>query len=322
MRCLAVRTSCQERQSANVLRARYGYAASPGDARGDPPTRCHGQFSLMVTTTLSSDGPLPPSPSPDETPFERIEGDAASGLLFLCDHAANALPARYGSLGLPEEELRRHIGYDIGARGLTLLLARAFAAPAVLTTYSRLLIDPNRGEDDPTLVMRLSDGAVVPGNARHDAAERATRLDAFHRPYHQAVAAQIDAAIAAGHPPVIVSIHSFTAVWRGVPRPWQVGILWDRDLRLAGPLMETLARDPSLTIGDNEPYDGALKNDCMYRHGTVRGLAHALIEVRQDLIGDDAGIRDWAGRLEAALRQVLATAPGLHDIRPHGSRCD
>lgn len=188
----------------------------------------------MVTTAGLSHGSLPPSPSPDETPFERIDGDVGSGLLFLCDHASNALPARYGTLGLPEEQLRRHIGYDIGARGLTLRLARAFGAPAVLTTYSRLLIDPNRGEDDPTLVMRLSDGAVVPGNARHDVAERAARLDAFHRPYHRAIAAQIDKAIAAGHPPAIVSIHSFTDVWRGVPRPWQVGILWDRDPRFCG----------------------------------------------------------------------------------------
>jgi predicted N-formylglutamate amidohydrolase len=276
----------------------------------------------MVTTAGLSHGSLPPSPSPDETPFERIDGDVGSGLLFLCDHASNALPARYGTLGLPEEQLRRHIGYDIGARGLTLRLARAFGAPAVLTTYSRLLIDPNRGEDDPTLVMRLSDGAVVPGNARHDAAERAARLDAFHRPYHRAIAAQIDKAIAAGHPPAIVSIHSFTDVWRGVPRPWQVGILWDRDPRFAVLLIEALARDRALTIGDNEPYDGALRNDCMYRHGTARGLAHALVEVRQDLIGDDAGIRDWAERLEEALRQVLASEAGLHDIRHHGSRCD
>uniref|UniRef100_UPI003BA9ED2F N-formylglutamate amidohydrolase n=1 Tax=Stappia sp. TaxID=1870903 RepID=UPI003BA9ED2F len=277
---------------------------------------------MVTTTTLSADGPLPPSPSPDETPFEIIEGDVASGLLFLCDHASNALPARYGSLGLPEAQLRRHIGYDIGARGLTLLLARAFGAPAVLTTFSRLLIDPNRGEDDPTLVMRLSDGAVVPGNARHDAVERAARLEAFHRPYHRAIDERIDTAIEAGHPPAIVSIHSFTDVWRGVPRPWQAGILWDSDPRFAVPLIAALARDPALTIGDNEPYDGALKNDCMYRHGTARGLAHALIEVRQDLIGDDAGIGDWAARLEVALRQVLASAPGLHDIRPHGLRCD
>lgn len=265
---------------------------------------------------------LPPSPSPDETPIERVAGDPASGLLFLCDHASNALPARYGSLGLPADQLARHIGYDIGARGLTLLLARAFGAPALLTTYSRLLIDPNRGADDPTLVMRLSDGAVVPGNARHDAVEREARLAAFHRPYHQAIAAEIDRAIAAGHPPAIVSLHSFTPVWRNVPRPWQVGILWDRDPRLAVPLLAALAAEPDLVVGDNEPYDGALKNDCLYVHGTARGLAHALIEVRQDLIGDPAGIRAWADRLGTVLRAVLASAGDLNKIRHYGSRSD
>lgn len=276
----------------------------------------------MVTTAGLSHGSLPPSPSPDETPFERIDGDVGSGLLFLCDHASNALPARYGTLGLPEEQLRRHIGYDIGARGLTLRLARAFGAPAVLTTYSRLLIDPNRGEDDPTLVMRLSDGAVVPGNARHDVAERAARLDAFHRPYHRAIAAQIDKAIAAGPPAgdrVDPQFHRRVA--RGAASLAGRHPLGP-DPRFAVPLIEALARDRTLTIGDNEPYDGALRNDCMYRHGTARGLAHALVEVRQDLIGDDAGIRDWAERLEEALRQVLASEAGLHDIRHHGSRCD
>ncbi|MHC5655912.1 N-formylglutamate amidohydrolase [Stappia sp. ICDLI1TA098] len=265
---------------------------------------------------------FPPSPSPDETPVEIVPGDPACGLLLLCDHASNALPARYGSLGLPERELQRHIGFDIGVRGLTLRLARAFGAPALLTTFSRLLIDPNRGEDDPTLVMRLSDGAVVPGNAHHDAAEREARLAAYHRPYHAAVSSAIDAAQAAGHRPAILSIHSFTPVWKGVSRPWHAGVLWDRDPRFAVPLIEALRQEPDLVTGDNEPYDGALKNDCMYRHGTSRGIAHALIEVRQDLIGDEAGIDAWAARLEPMLRRIIANSPALREIRHYGSRGD
>ncbi|WP_349358274.1 N-formylglutamate amidohydrolase [Stappia sp.] len=265
---------------------------------------------------------LPPALSPDDTPVERISGDPACGLLILCDHASNALPSAYGTLGLPPGELDRHIGYDIGVRALTHALARAFGAPAVLSTYSRLLIDPNRGEDDPTLIMRLSDGAVVPGNARHDARERAHRLATYHAPYHGAIATAIDAALAAGRPPAILSIHSYTPVWKGVPRPWHAGILWDQDPRFAVPLREALAADPGLVVGDNEPYDGALRNDCMYRHGTARGLAHALLEVRQDLIGDAAGVDAWAARLTPVIRQVLDATPDLHAIRHFGSRTD
>ena len=275
-----------------------------------------------MTETSSPASPPVPSPSPDVAPFEHIAGDRSNGLLLLCDHASNALPARYGSLGLPDSEFRRHIAYDIGVRDLTLKLAQAFDAPALMTTYSRLLIDPNRGEDDPTLVMRLSDGAVVPGNATHDAAERAHRLATYHRPYHDAIAAEIDAAIADGHPPAILSIHSYTAVWRGVPRPWHAGVLWDRDPRFAVPLLEGLKEDPGLVVGDNEPYDGALKNDCMYRHGTVRGLAHALLEVRQDLIADGAGVAAWAERLVPVLARILASGEALNEIRHYGSRCD
>ncbi|WP_037546990.1 N-formylglutamate amidohydrolase [Stappia stellulata] len=263
---------------------------------------------------------LPPAPDPDLSAVERLPGAPDSGLLILCDHAGNAVPRAYGTLGLPEAAFQRHIAYDIGVRALTFALARALNAPAVLSTFSRLLIDPNRGEDDPTLVMRLSDGAVVPGNADHDAAERERRLAAYHRPYHAAIAEQIDAAIGAGHPPAILSVHSFTPVWRGVPRPWHAGVLWDNDPRFARPLLERLRECPDLVVGDNEPYDGALKNDCMYRHGTVRGLAHALLEVRQDLIGDAAGVAEWADRLVPLLRQLLETFPGLGEIRHHGSR--
>jgi predicted N-formylglutamate amidohydrolase len=269
---------------------------------------------------MNAPAALPPAPDPDTSAVEHIPGDPESGLLILCDHAGNAVPRGYGALGLPPVEFERHIAYDIGVRALTFALARALNAPAVLTTFSRLLIDPNRGEDDPTLIMRLSDGAVVPGNADHDAQERERRLAAYHRPYHAAIGAQIDAAIAAGRPPVILSVHSFTPVWRGVPRPWHAGVLWDSDPRFALPLLDSLRAEPDLVVGDNEPYDGALKNDCMYRHGTERGLAHALLEVRQDLIGDAAGVSAWAARLQPMLRRLLGELPDLGTIRHYGSR--
>ncbi len=204
---------------------------------------------------------------------------------------------------------------------MTRSLAEALGAPAVLSTFSRLLIDANRGEDDPTLIMRLSDGAVVPGNAKVDAAERARRIAHFHAPYHAAIAAAIERALAAGVIPALFSVHSFTPIWRGTPRPWHAGVLWDRDPRLAVPLIDALRADAGLVVGDNEPYAGALLNDTMYRHATRRGLAHALVEIRQDLIADEAGISAWSHRLTAILRD-LNRDPELHELRRYGSHAE
>ncbi|MCB1486714.1 MAG: N-formylglutamate amidohydrolase [Bauldia sp.] len=252
-------------------------------------------------------------------PFVTIEGDPAQGIIFLCDHAENRLPPEYGTLGLPPGEFLRHIAYDPGARAVTIGLAERLGAPAVLTTFSRLLIDPNRGIDDPTLIMRISDGAIIPGNHHVDADERARRLARFHAPYHAEVDRVIERSLAAGSVPILISVHSFTPVWRGRGRPWQIGILWDADPRVAKPMVEALAADPDLVVGDNEPYSGALIRDSMYRHGTRRGLAHGLIELRQDLISDDAGAAAWVDRLAPVIR-ALNTDPDLHVIRHYGSR--
>lgn len=243
---------------------------------------------------------------PSSEAFERVPGTAETGLVFLCDHASNSLPPEYGSLGLPPEQFARHIAYDIGARDLTLGLARRFGAGALLTCYSRLLIDPNRGLEDPTLIMKLSDGAVVPGNADISEAERALRIEKYWRPYHHAITGALNHMVAAGVAPVIVSIHSFTPFWKGVPRPWHVGLLWDRDDRLVKPMLEGLRAMPGLVVGDNEPYHGALEGDTMNVHGTGRGIPHVLIEVRQDLIGDAAGVAEWVERLSAVIGAVQA----------------
>ena len=245
----------------------------------------------------------------------RIPGSLGIGLILLCDHARNTLPEGYGTLGLPPSELERHIAYDIGAAGVTERLAAHLGAPAVLTCVSRLLIDCNRGEDDPTLIMRLSDGAVIPGNRTLSAEERATRIGRFYRPYHAAIAELIDLALARGIVPILLSVHSFTHAWRGSPRPWHAGVLWDQDPRLARPLIAALAADPALVVGDNQPYTGHLKGDCMWRHGTSRGLAHALIEIRQDLIASEAGQAEWAGRLAEAMRRILASPGARADLR-------
>lgn len=255
-------------------------------------------------------------------PFEKIEGDLRRGLILVADHAMNRIPSPDKTLGLPAEILRRHVAYDIGVEAVTRRLAARLGAPAVMARFSRLLIDPNRGEDDPTLIMQLSDGAVVPGNRSLAPAERRRRLDGFHRPYHAAITETCAAVEAAsGGTALIVSVHSFTPVWRGRPRPWQIGILWDRDPRAPRRLIEALRAAGDLTIGDNEPYDGALKGDTMYRHGTLAGRAHALIELRQDLIADRDGAVTWADRLAPVL-DAINDDPDLHIERHYGSRTD
>ena len=251
--------------------------------------------------------------------FEYIPGRLDSGVLFVCDHARNALPPEYGDLGLPPEAFRRHIAFDIGAADVTRHWARRFEAPAVLSTFSRLLIDPNRGADDPTLVMKISDGAIIPGNAGADGAEVARRIARYWQPYRDKIASTLDAMLATGTVPAIISMHSFTPVWKSTPRPWHVGVLWDSDPRLPLPFIAALRADPDLVTGDNEPYDGALEGDVIDIMATRRGLANMLVEIRQDLIGTQDGAIRWADRLEPALRQVLAP-PEVHEVRQFGSR--
>ncbi|MBV8439525.1 MAG: N-formylglutamate amidohydrolase [Hyphomicrobiales bacterium] len=243
------------------------------------------------------------------SPFESVPGALDSGALIVCDHASNAIPPEHQDLGLPREALERHIAYDIGAAALARALAVDLGAPAALSTFSRLLIDPNRGADDPTLVMRYSDGAIVPGNARADSAEVARRLARFWAPYRERIAAMVDAMAATGEPPAVISVHSFTPLWRGIIRPWKVGLLWDLDDRIAAPLLKGLLAEADLAdgdVGDNEPYDGALKGDTIDAIATSRGLANVLIEVRQDLIAEKDGALAWAARFACLLQPILA----------------
>ncbi len=257
-----------------------------------------------------------------ENAYATLAGSIQSGVLILCDHASKALPAAYGSLGLHPAQLERHIAWDIGAAGVAESLAGMLGAPAVLTCWSRLLIDCNRGLDDPTLIMRLSDGAIVPGNRSLTHGERAHRIATYYEPYHSEICSHADAALAAGEPPVLVSIHSYTPCWKGTMRPWHCGILWDKDPRLADVLLQGLRQDRDLVAGDNEPYSGRLRGDCLWQHGIQRGLAHAIIEIRQDLIEHSHGQRDWASRIAEILTAALAhreTRRHLQTVKFHGS---
>jgi predicted N-formylglutamate amidohydrolase len=270
----------------------------------------------MLTLNPTETGPIAQRAS-----FEVLSGEVDGGFLILVDHATNYIPPEYLSLGLPAEELERHIAFDVGAGPLARSLSERFRAPAVLTRFSRLLIDANRGEDDPTLIMRISDRTIVPGNIEVDPAERERRLTRFHRPYHREVERMIDEMIGTGNSPAILSIHSYTPIWRGAKRPWHAGVLWDQDPRLASPLLAELSAEHGLRVGDNEPYVGWLKNDTMYRHATRRGLAHVLLEIRNDLIETPAGVLEWADRLELILHPIVA-ARQSHEIRYYGSRAD
>ncbi|MBV9566837.1 MAG: DUF1244 domain-containing protein [Hyphomicrobiales bacterium] len=250
---------------------------------------------------------------------ELISGDIGSGVLILCDHASNAIPAEFGELGLAKAELERHIAHDIGAADVSRTLARALGAPAILSRFSRLLIDPNRGRDDPTLVMRVADGAVVPGNAAIDDPGIEARLERFYLPDDRAITAAIEASLKAEIVPAIISIHSFTPSLRGHARPWHCGLLFDADERIAKPLFAALSTSGDLVVGANEPYDGALEGDTLDRHAGSRGLANVLVEIRQDLIASKKEAVIWGERLASALRPILAQ-PRIHRIEPHASR--
>ncbi len=239
--------------------------------------------------------------------FDAFNTSGDSRFLIVCDHASNSSPPGYGTLGLPKEEFERHIAYDIGVDGLVRALAKRLNCPAILSCFSRLIIDPNRGEDDPTLIMKLSDGAIIPGNRQVDDTETEKRLNLCHRPYHDAIDSAIKRSEAeSGRGPIVISIHSFTPQLQGrPPRPWHVGVLYDWDLNTANVLLEQFRSESDLCVGDNEPYTGKLKGDCMWRHATQRRLPHALLEVRNDLIETQDHQEAWATRLAPHIQSLV-----------------
>lgn len=236
-------------------------------------------------------------------PFQ-IEGkDRPGRWLITCDHAANTVPPQIagGDLGLDPADMARHIAYDPGTAAVSSALGKHLNCPVVMSNFSRLVIDPNRGENDPTLLMKLYDGTIIPANRHADAAERERRLNLCYRPYHNALTG-----LAARPDTVILSMHSFTPQLRNrPPRPWQIGVLYAGDTRLAHPLLHRLQQEPDLTVGDNEPYTGHLPGDAVDRHALQHGRPNVLIELRNDLIADAAGQHHWADRLAPILESVL-----------------
>jgi len=241
----------------------------------------------------------------DSPPFHVLGAARASRWLITCDHATNRVPSwvQGGSLGIAAGDMARHIAWDVGAAGVTEALAERLDAPAILSDFSRLVIDPNRGEDDPTLVMRLYDGTIIPANRAIVRAGIEERLQRLYRPYHDAYAE-----LAAAHPArCVCAIHSFTPRLRGRPaRPWQVGILYSHHDARLGPAMVQACRDEGWITGDNQPYAGHLEGDSIDRHALAHGRPNVLIEVRNDLIATPEGQRAWADRLAPVITRVLA----------------
>jgi predicted N-formylglutamate amidohydrolase len=239
-------------------------------------------------------------------PYESFNPEGAAPILLICDHASRRVPRRLRDLGLDERELSRHIGWDIGAADVARHMALRLNAPALLAGYSRLVVDCNRHLHDPTSMRPVSDGTPIPGNATLSPADRQARIDTLYEPYHRAIAQRLDDLIGRGITPTLLAIHSCTPEMAGQFRPWHIGICWDSDRRLAGPVLEALGRVPDLVVGDNQPYNLDLREDYSVPvHAMRRGLPHLQVEFRQDLVATPADARRLADVLLASLPLAL-----------------
>ncbi len=242
----------------------------------------------------------------EQPPCEVVNPSGRGLMVLTCDHASHAVPAALKDLGLDPADLRRHIGWDAGAAELARRLSRRFDVPAVLSGYSRLVIDCNRRPGHPESILSESDGTPVPGNRGLTPQEAEGRARALFFPYHEAIAGILGRFRSRGETPAFVALHTFTPNLNGRDRPWHFGVLWDRDARIARPLIEALRRHPGLTVGDNEPYSGRdLYTFSNAYHAVPARLPNAMIEIRQDLLADEAGIARCERILAGALEEVL-----------------
>ncbi len=259
-----------------------------------------------------ADSEIPLLGPDDPAPFSIVNPDGAAPVLLVCDHASNAIPAALHGLGLTERELGLHIAFDVGAAPVTRRLAERLHAPAVIAGYSRLVIDYNRRLGHPSSIVSQSDGIDIPGNREVGGAEAARRAEACFWPYHRKIGAGIAGFAQRGVTPAIISVHSFTPMMAGTVRPWELGILWDRDARIAGPLIAALSARGDIIVGDNLPYSGRQRFGYSIEvHATETGLPNVLIEVREDMVADDDGADRIADIVADALAPILAD-PALY----------
>jgi predicted N-formylglutamate amidohydrolase len=240
-------------------------------------------------------------------------------VLLVADHASPFFPAGLNQLGLDDSVLEQHVVSDIGSDMLVRFLADALDAQAVLAGFSRLIVDPNRKLDSPTAFPELSDGIAIPGNIGLDETQKALRVESFFKPYHDAINNKLHAFKVRGIVPAMISIHTCTPVFDRIVRPWHIGILWDKDPRLPKAIIDYFNRVEEICIGDNEPYSGRHPNDfTIDHHAEPAGLPHMGIEVRQDLVSDRDGAREWAGILAESLEDILADE-GLYCVMDQNS---
>jgi predicted N-formylglutamate amidohydrolase len=241
-------------------------------------------------------------------PFEVVEGGTSSPYVIQCDHASNRIPRALGTLGLPERELERHIAWDIGVAAVGRHLARALDAWLILQNYSRLVIDCNRRLEHENSIALRSEDTEIPGNRRVSPLDAKQRAACIFEPYHARIVRELDERVATATPTILIFLHSFTPTFRGVSRAWHAGVLYDRDRRLAVPLLEALRREPGLVVGENQPYAASELTDYgIVEHGERRGLLHVELEIRQDLIEHPPGQLEWAERLARLLRVAEAS---------------
>lgn len=229
----------------------------------------------------------------------------ASPFFLTCDHYGKLVPRALGDLGVAESEWQRHIAYDIGIAGVATRLAEALSAHMIAQTYSRLVIDCNRPPGVASSMPVLSEATRIPGNEALSQADTETRRREIFQPYHDRLAAILDQRARSKQPTILLAMHSFTPIYAGVARPWHIGTLYNRDRRLAKLLLELLHAEGDLVVGDNQPYAASDATDyCIPVHAEPRRLVHCGIEIRQDLIADEAGQRAWAERLTRVLHAV------------------
>jgi predicted N-formylglutamate amidohydrolase len=241
----------------------------------------------------------------DPQPAAVLNAGADSPFLIVCDHAGRRVPGGLADLGLPPEEFDRHIAWDVGAEGVAVKLAQKLAAPAIRQRYSRLVIDCNRAPDKPDSIVEVSDGTAVPANHNLSEANRAERLALVHKPYHDAIAAELDARAARRLKTAMVAIHSFTPVMRSFERPWLMGVLHLHDSPFSDAVLAELRALSHLNCGDNEPYKMDGTDYTIPFHAIRRGLPYVELEIRQDLIADEAGQEAYAALLAEVLPRAL-----------------